>query len=259
MSESIKFVVAIPSRFESVRLPGKSLLDIAGKPMIQWVYERASQSGAAEVIVATDDLRIVEACQKFGAEVCMTSMSHTSGTSRLGEVAQQRGWDDRTIVVNVQGDEPLMPSELIDQVAETLAQDSKAEMSTLMTAISEPEDLNNPNVVKVVTNREGYALYFSRAPIPVDRDQEDELSFQRGLHYGRHVGIYAYRVGFLQRFCLLPPCEYEQVESLEQLRALYHGHLIRVGYVHCTMGRGVDTEADLEEVRRQMAGMGILS
>lgn len=252
MNEPLKFVVAIPSRYESVRLPGKSLLDIAGKPMIQWVYERACQSRASEVIVATDDTRIVQACDSFGADVCLTAATHTSGTLRLGEVAQLRGWDDQTIVVNVQGDEPLMPPELIDQVALELARSSRAAMSTLMTALTDPAERANPNAVKVVTDRNGYALYFSRAPIPVDRDAEAGQSVPSGLAYGRHIGIYAYRAGFLRNFCRLPACDYERIESLEQLRALYHGFAIRVGRAVCAPGRGVDTAADLAAVRCQM-------
>lgn len=246
------FVVAIPARYESSRLAGKSLLEIAGKPMIQWVYERAKESNASEVVIATDEERIENACRAFGAEVCMTSKKHTSGTLRLGEVVEKRGWGDRKVVVNVQGDEPMMPPCLINQVARELLSCERSAMATLMTSITDLKDWQNPNVVKVVTDQLGYALYFSRASIPVDRDAESENRphVTSSSSSGRHVGIYAYRAGFLREFGQLAPCDYERIESLEQLRALYHGYVIRVGQAECLPGRGVDTAEDLAFVQQ---------
>ncbi|OOZ42066.1 3-deoxy-manno-octulosonate cytidylyltransferase [Solemya pervernicosa gill symbiont] len=251
----MSFVIAIPARYASSRLPGKPLLDIAGKPMIEHVYQRAMESGADEVIIATDDVRIKQRAKAFGAKVCMTSPDHHSGTDRLAEVAEQMGWGDNQIVVNLQGDEPLMPSEPLQQVAHNLGQAGDASIATLATPIHTTAELFDPHVVKVVLDAKGYALYFSRAPIPWDRDAfgvtTEELPENR-IHY-RHIGLYAYRVGFLNRYAASNPCELEQTESLEQLRALWSGERIHVGIVDEPPGHGVDTEADLQRVNQLLS------
>lgn len=249
------FRVIIPARYASSRLPGKPLQDIAGKPMIQHVYERASQSKADSVIVATDDERIQEAVRAFGGEVCMTSAEHTQGTDRIAEVVGKYGFADEELVVNVQGDEPLIPPELIKQTADDLARHDDASISTIATPIHTAAELFDPHVVKVVMDRDDYALYFSRAVIPWDRDAfsvtTEELPAQ-AVHY-RHIGIYGYRCGFLKRYSELAPAPIERMESLEQLRAMWHGDRIHVSVVEEPPGHGVDTEADLERVRGLLA------
>jgi len=254
MSHHPSFKVAIPARFASTRLPGKPLLDIAGKPMLQHVYERALDCGAEEVVIATDDARIQAAAQAFGAEVCMTSAEHRSGTERLAEVAAQRGWAADAMVVNVQGDEPLLPPDLITQVAANLAQHKAAGCATLCARITDAASLFDPNVVKVVMDARGFALYFSRATIPWDRDafarDRDRLP-PLGAHY-RHIGLYAYRVDLLQRYAGLVTCPLEQAESLEQLRLLWHGERIHVDEACVLPGPGVDTAEDLEHVRTML-------
>ena len=246
------FTVVIPARYQSTRLPGKPLQLIAGKPMIQWVWERACKSSAEQVVVATDDPRIVAACQGFGAQVVMTRADHESGTDRLAEVAQALGLAADAIVVNVQGDEPLIPPALIDQVAANLASAQAAAMATLAEPIVDVESLFNPNVVKVATDVHGLALTFSRAPLPWARDQfaEDRSELPAGVPYRRHIGIYAYRAGFLQDFVAWGPCWLENVERLEQLRALWHGVRIHVADAVEAPPAGVDTPDDLERVRR---------
>jgi len=241
----VDFVVVIPARFASTRLPGKPLLDIAGKPMIQRVYEQARKSQARQVVIATDDERIALLAKKIGAEVCMTRADHVSGTDRLQEVAQQQQWLDETIVVNVQGDEPLIPPAVINQVAGNLFHANQAAMATLCERISEGQVFLDPNAVKVVFDDNGYALYFSRAPIPWPRDalKENHVAF-------RHIGLYAYRAQFLHRFVQWPPALLEQTESLEQLRALAHGVRIHVQEACETVPGGVDTDADLLMVRK---------
>lgn len=245
------FHVIIPARYASTRLPGKPLLDIAGKPMLQHVCERAMESGAASVTVATDDSRILEAVQSFGATACLTSAEHTSGTERLAEAAGLLGLGDEEIVVNLQGDEPLMPPVLLAQVAEILEGDHGADMSTLCTRIHTAAELFDPHVVKVVMDRLGNALYFSRAVIPWDRDAfavtTEELP-EQAIHY-RHLGIYAYRVGFLEAYVKKAACDLERMESLEQLRVLWHGGRIHVAEASEVPGPGVDTAEDLERVR----------
>lgn len=245
------FKIVIPARYASTRLPGKPLRMLAGRPMLQHVHECARNSGAEEVVIATDDRRIEAAAGAFGARVCMTSADHSSGTERLSEVAESLGWQADEIVVNLQGDEPVMPSELIRQVADDLAAHESAAIATLASPIADPRQLTDPNVVKVVRDRFGYALYFSRAPIPWQRDSDTPSGPGHGggeaLH---HIGMYAYRAGFLQRFRQLDPSPLEVVEKLEQLRALWHGLKIHVGIATATPGPGVDTEADLLQVEK---------
>ncbi len=218
----MSFVVVIPARYASTRLPGKPLADIHGKPMVQHVVEKALQSGADRVIVATDDERVQQALQSTGVEVCMTSPDHQSGTERLAEVCRHYGFAADTIIVNVQGDEPLIPPAIIRQVADNLAA-ATAPMATLSVPIKDAEEAFNPNAVKVVTDKDGYALYFSRASIPWDWDRFAKSHEQIGDHYQRHIGIYAYRAGFIQRYVDWAPSVLEQVEALEQLRVLWFG------------------------------------
>lgn len=248
------FQVVIPARYASTRLPGKPLLDIAGKPMIQHVYERAIASGAEQVLVATDDERIAGAVEGFGGRYCMTSPVHSSGTERVAEVARLQGWSDQEIVVNVQGDEPLIPSGLICQVAESLAREQAAQVSTLCQRIQHPADLFDPHVVKVVRDGADYALYFTRATVPWDRDafavNTSDLP-ERSEHF-RHIGLYGYRCGFLKQYVAWPACPLEIMESLEQLRVLWHGARIHVPEALESPGHGVDTPADLERVRAQL-------
>ncbi|MCE5180355.1 MAG: 3-deoxy-manno-octulosonate cytidylyltransferase [Betaproteobacteria bacterium] len=253
----MNFKVVIPARFASTRLPGKPLLDIGGRPMVAHVVERALESGADEVWVATDHQGIADAVRDHGCQVCMTSPDHPSGTDRIAEVASQRGWSDETIVVNVQGDEPLIAPSLIRQVAQQLHDRPLAAIATACHVIHDGADLFNPNIVKVVTDREGYALYFSRAPIPYARDAWSQSasitpypSLPDGLPAYRHIGIYAYRSAFLKVYNLLEPAAIEQFEALEQLRALWHGYRIGVAVVAEAPVAGVDTQEDLERVRR---------
>lgn len=252
---STAFTVVIPARYQSTRLPGKPLQIIAGKPMIQHVWEQACKSTAARVVVATDDGRIESACRAFGAEVVMTRPDHESGTDRLAEVCQALGLDADAIVVNVQGDEPLIPPVVIDQVAANLAASREAAMATLAEPIADVEALFNPNVVKVVTDLNGLALTFSRAPLPWARDDfaNDRDVLPAQVPYRRHIGIYAYRAGFLQDFVQWGPCWLESTERLEQLRALWHGVRIHVADAVQAPPAGVDTAEDLERVRRLLA------
>jgi 3-deoxy-manno-octulosonate cytidylyltransferase (CMP-KDO synthetase) len=241
----------IPARFASTRLPGKPLADIGGRPMIQHVHERVAASGATEVVVATDDERVARACEAFGAQVQMTSAAHLSGTDRLAEVATRRGWRDVEVVVNVQGDEPLLPPVLVQQAAALLGADPGADIATLVTAIGSLEEFLDPAVVKVVRRADGRALYFSRAPIPWHRDGAPAgLASQRDFGGAwRHLGLYAYRVGALKRLAAADPAPLEIAEKLEQLRALHIGMAIAVGEAVARPGPGVDTPADLERVR----------
>ena len=246
------FTVVIPARFASTRLPGKPLQDIAGKPMIQHVWEQACKSSAQQVVVATDDPRIVAACEAFGAKVLLTRVDHNSGTDRLAEVASQLGLSADAIVVNVQGDEPLIPPVIIDQVAANLAAHPEAGIATLAEPIDEVGALFNPNVVKVSSDINGLALTFSRAPLPWARDAlaRDRDVLPAGVPYRRHIGIYAYRAGFLHDFVAWGPCQLEDTECLEQLRALWHGVRIHVEDALQSPPAGVDTAEDLERVRR---------
>lgn len=242
------FRVVIPARLGSTRLPEKVLRPIAGRPLVQYVYEAACRSGAREVIVAVDHPRLADACRAFGAEVVMTSPSHNSGTDRINEVALGRGWPADTLIVNVQGDEPLMPPAMIREAAELLAADAHADIATLCHALHSREDWLNPNFVKVVMDTRGHALYFSRAPIPWKREGTRlESPLPPGLAF-RHIGLYAYRAGALARFAALPASPLEQCESLEQLRALENGLRIHVGVSAVPPPRGVDTEEDLSAV-----------
>jgi 3-deoxy-manno-octulosonate cytidylyltransferase (CMP-KDO synthetase) len=242
------FRVVIPARFDSSRLPGKALMPLAGKPMLQWVHERARSCAATEVIIATDDERIASAARGFGAEVAMTARTHVSGTDRIAEVAAARGWADADIVVNVQGDEPLIPPRIIDQVAELLGANARADIATLASKIESQNDLADPNNVKVACDVGGRALYFSRAPIPFNRDAPTTLSSA----CLRHVGIYAYRVSALRRLASLPASRLELIEKLEQLRALENGMEIRVALAVERPLADVNTAADLERAERAL-------
>lgn len=252
MSQAYK--VVIPARYASTRLPGKPLREILGKPMLQHVYEAAMSCSAAETIVATDDERIEKAATAFGSRVCMTSTEHASGTDRLAEVVNTLGWHDDDIVVNVQGDEPLMPPALIDQVANDLADNVEASIATVATPLVASGEFFDPNVVKVVTDKAGFALYFSRAPIPWDRDllHDNIKALPIGVVPMRHIGIYAYRVGYLRRYAEMRPCPLEQAEHLEQLRALWYGERIHVAEATQRPGPGVDTEDDLHIAEQLM-------
>jgi 3-deoxy-manno-octulosonate cytidylyltransferase (CMP-KDO synthetase) len=244
------FRVVIPARFGSTRLPGKPLLLLAGKAMIQWVYERARRSGAQQVIVATDDERIARVVREAGGEVCLTASTHTSGTDRIAEVARREAWRDADVVVNLQGDEPLMPEGLIDQTAALLAAHSSADLSTLSSPLESVAALLDPNVVKVVTDAQQRALYFSRAAIPWSRDGAASGHSSQNSYAGaqRHLGLYAYRVSSLLRLAALRPGVLEQIEKLEQLRALENGMDIRVAQAAVPPGPDVNTAEDLAAV-----------
>lgn len=243
------FKVVIPARLGSTRLPRKVLLPVHGKPLLQYVWNCARASGAEEIVIATDDAEVLAACKSFGADAVMTAATHQSGTDRINEVAQQRGWADDTLVVNLQGDEPLMPARLIRQAAELLAEDPTADIATLCHPLHTTEEWLNPNFVKVVMDARGHALYFSRAPIPWQREgaRQGQAVLPRNLAF-RHIGLYAYRVAALKRFSALPATELESAEALEQLRALGHGLAIRVGITHEAPPRGVDTQDDFAAV-----------
>ncbi len=250
------FRVVIPARHASTRLPGKPLLDIGGKPMVVRVAEQAQASGALSVVVATDHEGILKVVREHGYHAVMTRTDHASGTDRLAEVAQKEGWGDDEIIVNVQGDEPLIAPVLIREVAYNLAGHTDAAIATACHVITDKAELFNPNVVKLVMDRDGYALYFSRAPIPWARDAfaagGDVLP--DGLPVYRHIGLYAYRASFLAAYAGLEPAAIEQCEALEQLRALWHGYKISVAVTETAPAAGVDTEADLQRVRAVVAG-----
>lgn len=246
-------MIIIPARYNSTRLPGKPLLDINGKSLIQHVYEKAIKSKAREVIIATDDNRIEQAALNFGAQVCMTRNDHPSGTDRLAEVVTSLGLKEDEIVVNLQGDEPMMPASLLEQVASSLQTSSNAAMSTLCEKIESVEELFDPNIVKVVFDQMGYALYFSRAPIPWERGKFDQKATnidQTVKSCYRHIGLYAYRADFLKKYPQLAVCQMEQQEALEQLRAMYYGYRIHVDVAKEDAGLGIDTQEDLEKVRK---------
>ena len=248
----VAFTVVIPARYASARLPGKPLADIAGKPMVVHVADRARESGAQEVIVATDDGRIHEAVAKHGHDVMMTRLDHLSGTDRIAEIAITRAWPDDLIVVNVQGDEPRIPPQLVRAVAAQLADHRDAAIATACHHIDSVTEMFDPNVVKVVLDKQGYAAYFSRAPIPYARDafKADPSRLPAGLPVYRHLGLYAYRCSFLKIYSTLAPAAVEQFESLEQLRALWHGYRISVAVTDQAPDAGVDTPEDLEKMRR---------
>ncbi|HVP34472.1 MAG TPA: 3-deoxy-manno-octulosonate cytidylyltransferase [Steroidobacteraceae bacterium] len=249
------FRVVIPARYGSLRLPGKALRPLAGKPMVQWVYERARAAGAAEVLIATDDARILEAARGFGAEAVMTAADHASGTDRIAEVARVRRWGASDVVVNLQGDEPLMPAALVRQVAALLESSPAADIATLATPVGSVEELLDTNAVKVVADADGRALYFSRAPIPWNRaGASGALASQRDPGGARrHIGIYAYRVGALERLAMLAPGALEMREKLEQLRALENGFHIQVADASEAPGPDVNTPLDLERVAAHLA------
>lgn len=262
-ADTTPFTVLIPARMASSRLPDKPLADIAGSPMVVHVARRALQSGATRVVVAADDQRIVDACKSHGVEAILTRADHPSGSDRLAEACEQLGLSGEDIVVNVQGDEPLIDPALIDAVAHILRERADASMGTAAHAIDTAEDYLNPNVVKVVLDAKGLAHYFSRAPIPFARDFAPTTAWwqdkarlpaaAKDMAPLRHIGIYSYRAGFLREFPRLAPAPTEVMEALEQLRALWHGHRIAVHVSATAPGPGVDTPADLERVRALLA------
>lgn len=256
MSAPVPFKVVVPARYASTRLPGKPLLDLAGKPMVVRVAERAARSGAEEVWVATDDKKVAAAVAAYGLPVRMTRADHPTGTDRLAEVVAQCGWSDETIVVNVQGDEPLIDPALIAQTAARLAE-SGADIATVGHPLADAAEFFNPNVVKVVCRADGDAMYFSRAPIPFARDhfagENGRLSLPAGLPAYRHIGLYAYRARFLRAYAGLAPAPVEQFEALEQLRALWHGYRISVAISAELPIPGVDTPEDAERMRAWFA------
>lgn len=252
----MSFTVLVPARLASTRLPNKPLADIAGVPMVVRVARRASESGASRVVVAGDDPSIVSACKAHGVEAILTRQDHPSGTDRLAEACEQLGLDGDDIVVNVQGDEPLIDPALIDAVASTLASHTEADMSTAAHAIDSISDFMNPNVVKAVLDAQGNAMYFSRAPVPWWRDGSTSGAAPSVLPTPaplRHIGIYGYRAGFVRKFPLLAPAPVEATEALEQLRALWHGHRIAVHVSDVAPGPGIDTPEDLARVRAVFA------
>ena len=251
---TMRFRVVIPARYASSRLPGKPLADIGGRPMVLRVLERALQAGAESVVVATDDERVRQAVEAAGYQALMTSPDHQSGTERLVEVAETLGWPDDTLVVNVQGDEPLIDPMLIREAARQLVLHDDAVMATLAHPIHDHADFINPNVVKVVADEAGYAVYFSRAPIPWPRDAfAAQAVMPHELGALRHIGLYAYRAGFLRAYAGLAPSPLERHEMLEQLRVIWHGYRISLGVTPTAPAPGVDTPEDLERVRRLFA------
>lgn len=248
----VPFVAVIPARYASSRLPGKPLADIAGRPMVVHVADRARESGAREIIIATDDPRIEAAVTSHGYVAMMTRPDHTSGTDRIAEIAIARGWPDDLIVVNIQGDEPRIPPQLVRAVAEQLVAHHEAAIATACHPIHSAAEMFDTNAVKVVLDKNGFAAYFSRAPIPYARDvfKVDQSRLPEGLPAYRHLGLYAYRCGFLKIYSTLAPAAAEQFESLEQLRALWHGYRISVAVTNQAPDPGVDTPEDLENMRR---------
>jgi len=244
------FRIAIPARYGSTRFPGKPLTLLRGRTMLEHVWRRACEAGASEVVVATDDERVAEAAAGFGAGVCMTRPDHASGTDRLAEVSRLRGWPDDAIVVNLQGDEPLTPPALLAQAAEDLARWPDAPVATLAAALAAGAPVDDPNIVKVVTDAAGFALYFSRAPIPWWRDGRPTAPEPPTR---RHLGIYAYRAGFLQHYTALEPAPLERAEQLEQLRVLWHGYRIHVTEAATLPGAGVDAPDDVDRVEAALA------
>ena len=253
----MSFTIIIPARFESSRLPGKPLMDIHGKPMIQWTWQQAKKSGAERIIIATESQQVKEACEAFGAEVCLTGNQHQSGTERIAEVIELANIADDEIIVNVQGDEPMLPAELIHQVAEGLETHSKTQMATLCEPIETVETVFDPHAVKVSRDVNHFAINFSRAPLPWSRDTflGQDKTLPANWAYKRHIGLYAYRAGFVKQYVAWPECELEQVEKLEQLRVLWHGEDILVLDALCDAGVGVDTAQDLEQVRKLLKGI----
>ncbi len=254
----VDFKIVIPARHASTRLPGKPLLDIAGRPMIYHVCERGLEAGASEVVLATDDERIAKAVADLPVKAVMTSPDHHSGTERIKEAADIMGWTDQTIVVNLQGDEPFIPPDLKRRLARLLSKQDVAEVATLATPIQERAEIFNPNAVKVVLDSDGHALYFSRAPIPWHRASFNaaDAELPADFPWLRHIGVYAYSVGFLRRYVAWPPSALEAIESLEQLRILWMGEKILVMPVDSAPEAGVDTEEDLHRVRARFETAG---
>lgn len=251
----MSFCIIIPARFESSRLPGKPLMDIHGKPMIQWTWLQAKKSGAERIIIATESQEVKQACEAFGAEVCLTGDQHQSGTERIAEVIQLAGIADNEIIVNVQGDEPMLPSQLIHQVAEGLETNPHVPMATLCEPIYSVDTVFDPHAVKVSRDVNNFAINFSRAPLPWSRDtfSQSTKTLPTNWAYKRHIGLYAYRAGFVKQYVAWPECDLEHVEKLEQLRVLWHGVNILVLDALCDAGVGVDTAEDLQQVRRLIA------
>jgi len=251
----MSFTVIIPARYKSSRLPGKPLMDINGLPMIQWTWLQAKKSGAERIIIATESQEVQAVCESFGAEVCLTGAHHQSGTERIAEVIEKSGLVKDDIIVNVQGDEPMLPPELIHQVAEGLEYNPKIPMATLCEPIDSVETVFDPHAVKVSRNAANLAINFSRAPLPWSRDTflTDSKTLPENWPYKRHIGLYSYRAGFVQQYVAWPECALEQVEKLEQLRVLWHGETILVLDALCDAGVGVDTPEDLAQVRQLLA------
>ncbi|MPQ75806.1 3-deoxy-manno-octulosonate cytidylyltransferase [Hydrogenovibrio sp. JE_KL2] len=252
---SMEFIVVIPARYESSRLHGKPLMDILGKPMIQWTWQQAKLSGADRIVIATESEAVKQACEAFGAEVCLTAATHQSGTERIAEVVEKLGFSDDDIIVNVQGDEPMLPPELIVQVADGLSTHESVQMATLCEPIDDVETVFDPHAVKVIRNQKNFALNFTRAPMPWSRDtfSNEPPTLPDNWGYKRHIGLYAYRAGFVKRYVAWPECALEHVERLEQLRVLWHGEAILVLDALGDAGIGVDTQKDLDKVRRLMS------
>ncbi len=248
------YKIVIPARFASTRLPGKPLIKLAGKPMIQHVYERARATGIEEVVIATDDDRIEAVAKEFGAEVVMTSADHENGTERIAEVARIKGWSQDSVIVNLQGDEPLIPQSLIELTAQGLIDHPEAGMSSLCTPLSVDSDAFNPNVVKVVLDKQNFAMYFSRASIPWDRDAYSVglNNMTKKMPVFRHIGMYGYRVSFLNQYTQMEACALEATESLEQLRALWYGVKIHMSVIEQAPGHGVDTLEDVKRVEHEL-------
>lgn len=241
--------IIIPARLNSQRLPKKALINIHGKPLVQWVYEKALMCQFDSVLVATDNDRVFDCVKGFGGDVCMTSKDHQSGTDRLAEAANIKGYDQDDVIVNVQGDEPLIPASNVKQVADNLIKNTQASVATLGEKILSLEEVLDPNCVKTVTDKNGFALYFSRAPIPWVRDQFPN-TLPENIDCYRHIGIYAYRCEFLMRYSKLAQSPLEQIEKLEQLRVLYHGEKIHFDCANESTPPGVDTQKDLELVKK---------
>lgn len=248
------YKIVIPARFSSTRLPGKPLIKLAGKPMIQHVYERARATGVEDIVIATDDDRIEAIAKAFGAEVVMTSPDHENGTERIAEVARIKGWSQDSVIVNLQGDEPLIPQSLIALTAQGLIDHPEAGMSSLCTPLTVDADVFSPNVVKVVLDKQNFAMYFSRASIPWDRDaySGDLDNMTKKMPVYRHIGMYGYRVSFLNQYTQMEACALEATESLEQLRALWYGVKIHMAVIEQAPGHGVDTLEDVKRVEHEL-------
>jgi len=254
---STDYTIVIPARMASQRLPGKPLLDIAGRPLIEHVWRRACASSARAIVIATDSAEIVKAAATFGARAELTSSEHQSGSDRIAECADRLGWDDDTLVVNLQGDEPLMPAACLDQVAALLAGRADAAAASLYWPITDAAEVADPNAVKVVVGCDGTALYFSRSAIPFARGHADiDTALRAGLAWKRHIGLYAYRAGALRTFAATPPTALESAERLEQLRFLEHGGRIVMAEAAAFIPAGVDTPEDLRRVARLLAAQG---